>query len=280
MNQVPPHRPDAGIPCTDPLHLFRFIEATSFLRQIGEVQAASKAIVRALWPDDCQERYDTLMDTGFEFPSRRPIERSRPRLDITCNLLIRRWFHTVVFAAASFWICLYADSSPVSGYDIFGMICDVFVDGVKHTFMLPGSVLGHGHTSALDKTMALLWAIWLACGPDVESFERVVMAIICITTDQGVESYMVDVANIVDAFLVSLKLRASRLFTSMIYTFPRAVGIPDWEHMWSGLLKHALLALPTWPITLAKLRAVVKCFFPQFGVSQFCAETPHCTWRA
>ena len=115
---------------------------------------------------------------------------------------IRAW---QLHAATDIWICLYADSSPAAGIDIFAMIAEVWINGICRMLVLPGIVLGHGHGSALDKLMALLWALWLVCGPTVASLEAILLAVVAMTTDQGVESLMVSLGNALDAVLCRLQ---------------------------------------------------------------------------
>ena len=162
--------------------------------------------------------------------------------------------------ANDIWITLYADSSPAAGIDIFGMIAEIWIGNVRRMIVLPGLVLGHGHGSALDKTMSLLWALYLIAGPSVNSLEAIILAVAAITTDQGVERLMVDMANVVDAFLCRLGLRSSRFYRELIYTFEHAVGIPDWLHLWSGIIKFGLESLDGWPGILQRLRSLSKFF--------------------
>ena len=86
-----------------------------------------------------------------------------------------------------FWINVFADSSSTPGMDAFGIICEIFVhNSLLRVFTLPGLMLGHGRTSALDKLMALLWSLYLVTGPSVDSFVAAVFNIRSMCTDQGV----------------------------------------------------------------------------------------------
>ena len=50
--------------------------------------------------------------------------------------------------------------------DVMETIVDVRVSGSQPSmFLLPGVLLAHGHSSANDKAAALLWQLWLECGP-------------------------------------------------------------------------------------------------------------------
>eukprot|EP00959_Pyramimonas_sp_CCMP1952_P090969 1904461-Pyramimonas_sp.AAC.1 len=48
--------------------------------------------------------------------------------------------------------------------------------------------MGHGYTSCTDKTLNVLWGLWLAAGGDKGQSELTLGAVRSITTDQGVES--------------------------------------------------------------------------------------------
>ena len=125
-----------------------------------------------------------LLQSGFHWPSGTTIRRARPRLDIAAMLMTRRFFHTVL--QQSFDLHLTADSSPVTGMDIFGAEVDIFSHACKYRkFTLPGATLAHGHTSALSKALSLTWSLWLVSGPSMASLESVLEHLRSITSDWG-----------------------------------------------------------------------------------------------
>jgi hypothetical protein len=106
----------------DPWKVARFIEATSFMKDTSEVEAASCAVLRALFPKDSQVKLDQLEREGFMFPSGSLLRRARPRFDIACMLLSRRWFHSVFRTSIS--LNITCDASPITGSEIMGALLD------------------------------------------------------------------------------------------------------------------------------------------------------------
>ena len=202
------HRPtDDTTWMVDPLVYMRFLDCSRFVKAFGMIANAADAIVRALWPSKCRVMMDELMASGFEFPSRASLARARPRLDATYMLLERFEWHLGLFAheeGANRSIHMTADGSPNSGRDIFGILLDLFVWNRFYHRILPGTSLGHGFMAVVDKMMALLWAVWLCVGPDISNVERFLLDVRSMTSDQGTESNLANVANILKFFADTL----------------------------------------------------------------------------
>ena len=177
---------------SDPMHLLRFIRSTNFLKKFHDVVEASKATVRAMWPVDAQAMIDSLLASGFTFPSKTVLYRCRPRFDAAAMLIERRYLNhgpwSRPFTRSGRSIYLYADSSPITGMEIFGALFDLFlVSGVcKIGHVLPGTVLGHGYVDTECKVMALLHVLWLVVGPTMLGLEMFLGDVKSFTTDSGI----------------------------------------------------------------------------------------------
>ena len=88
--------------------------------------------------------------------------------------------------ANKIWINIFADASQTPGYDTFGVVDEIFtLNTLRCVTILPGLMLGHRHTSVVDKGMALLCGIWLITGPEIESFLAFIFSIGSFCADQG-----------------------------------------------------------------------------------------------
>jgi hypothetical protein len=221
-------------------------------------------MVRALWPEQSQQMLDELMLTGFSFPSKAALLRARPRLDVATMLLERYEWALGMFAKSRGNLAsvhMTADGSPNSGRDLFGILMDVFVSsGALHHRVLPGTSLGHGFMSVIDKCMSLLWSMWLIVGPLMSTLEDVLLSVRSFTADFGIESKLGDVANILEHFAKSVGQHASPNFSKHRFLLPNCVYIPDWNHLIMNLLKRVRNSPLTWPARLSKLRELCAFF--------------------
>ena len=259
------HTPDGDVTfLIDPCDYLRFLDVTCLLRSSALLAKAANQMVRALWPNECQRMMLQLLQTGFTFPSKNSLLRARPRLDVTSMLLERFEWSLGMFSSVGgpgLSIHMTADGSPNSGRDFFGVLMDVFLCGTQlHHRMLPGTSLGHGYMSVVDKGMAFLWSIWLIMGPLISSIEAVLCSIRSFTSDFGIESKVPNMANMLEHFARSVQQRVSPTFSKHLYLLPNCVYIPDWNHLVMNLLKRVLNSLPTWPKRLDQLRYLCSLF--------------------
>ena len=120
--------------------------------------------MRALWPEEAKGMWDSLVNSGFHFPSKSVLYACRPRMDATAMLMERRMFNGGPWARRGRQrsIHIYTDSSPITGLELLGSIFDMFMSGVELIgHLLPGTVLGHGFVDTECKIMALLHCIFL-----------------------------------------------------------------------------------------------------------------------
>ena len=240
----------------DALAIFRFVVVTRFLKNVKFLKDASSAVVRALWPKKSQRLLDELLQDGWVWPSKWHLAAARPRIDMVCMIFERKYWSIGKFAGEDRSLHLYVDSSPNSGRDVFGICIDIFIHGqlAAHR-ILPPVCLGHGYSTALDKTMALLWSIYLICGT-MDVMEKFLQDVRSISTDFGVESRIPFTPNVLEHFASYVGLKISASFRLHQWLFPFCVIIPDWNHIVANMLKFAFSQLERWPLLLDMIRSV------------------------
>ena len=122
-----------------------------------------------------------------------------------------------------------------------------------------GTALGHGHAAVQDKVMALLSSAWLLAGPAVEGLAHFCSSVRSLTTDFGVEKGICDFRNALPAFAGHMGLECPGWVAKQAWTFPNAIQIPGWNHIFSNLVKDTMASLAVWPSILERLRGI--CFF-------------------
>ena len=93
------------------------------------------------------------------------------------------------------------------------------MDDTSELIMVPGSVIAHGFAGLVDKTMALLWGLWLLAGPGMEAFTGFLFDVVSISADQGLESNICDIGNILPEFATKLGVTAPRSFSLCTHLF-------------------------------------------------------------
>ena len=117
-------------------------------------------------------------------PSRRTVDRSHLVLDAVSLLLDRRRFAGWVEGDLISSIHAFSDGSPVTGEEIQGMCWDVILhDRSVYRHWCPGVTLPYGYTTALDKTLAFLWVVYLMVGANMNYLQTFGSKLRSITTD-------------------------------------------------------------------------------------------------
>ena len=202
----------------------------------------------------------------FENPSARTLRRGILQLDATCCLLERReWAEIVKAPSKLVSLHLFADGSPVTGYELQGMLVDFcFADGRIERRCLVAAALSYGRCSALDKLLAFLWAGWLMAGPSETSFLLFLSFFASATTDLGTESHMLDLPDISRCFfamLCGMSLDAAALkIDRMCSSLGHAMLLPGWSHMMSNMMKYACTLGKQWPENLNRIRALSRFY--------------------
>ena len=97
-------------------------------------------------------------------------------LDTVANSIQRRQFKQIYKEEPESVISIhvYSDGSPVTGSKVQGMVIDIaFITGLIQTIVMPGCVMLHGRSRAVDKAIVFLHALTLLYGFDVGLLEWV-----------------------------------------------------------------------------------------------------------
>jgi len=187
------------------------------------------------------------------------LRAARARMDVVASLIDRRELAGAINADMIEAICLYSDASPVTGTELQGMVAEVvFKSGNLRRIVLPGASLSYGSYDAVNKTIALLHALWLTFGIDKATLRKALELVVSITTDFGVEMLTVEVPDCVDAFYSWME--GEPISTCGLYInwerrlFPRCFRVSGWSHACGNVMKSVAKAVPGWPEILHALR--------------------------
>jgi len=244
----------------DPIRMIKSLTLSTLLRaqqDFKKALAAARGIDAAGSDDDAQAPDDAV--------SRSSLLRGFGRVDVTELLLRRREWHADVVHDTIDQIVLLTDASPNSGLEFQGMVAVVGKkDGSFDYITLPGSTLVYGLMDSVSKTVALLWAIWLLCGPDVSDVLYFLNHVTCVTTDSGVELGTVETPNILYAFMQWVAGVPFQEIHSFVrpkeLLLPVAIRISGWSHGFGNLSKGAAWTWRQWPQKLELVRMLVRWF--------------------
>ena len=220
----------------------------------AEAMADAFAFQRNAEPEDRDRSRDV---------SRATLDRGAGRLDALGCLLHRRTWHADRMADAIECVNLVTDASPNSGFELQGMAAVIRrTDASWYVMNFPGSSLAYGMADAVTKCVALLWGIFLLCGPAYDDIAYVCKKVFCITTDFGLEILTVEMVNILPAFMRWIAGEPLESLGPYVRygerLFPNAIRLYGWSHCFGNLAKGAAKADETWPKKLDQLRALVK----------------------
>jgi len=245
----------------DPLHM---INALHFGRHLRDIRDFSEALDDAMifeHGDDPEMRRDRSRDV-----SRSSIQRGQATVDIVGMLLQRREIRGYRLQGRITEVNLFTDSSPVTGEELQGMVAELILQQPREfqRFVLPGSTLTYGQFDAVNKTVALLFALWLVAGPFFCDLAYFVAQVRSIVTDNGVEHYTIEMPDIVRAFLAWLNgmpLCDTRgLVQHERRLFYRAMRLLGWSHLMGNLMKQLAQSVPTWTKVIAQLQELCRFF--------------------
>ena len=130
--------------------------------------------------------------------------------------------------------------------------------------ILPGSTLAYGHTDTMSKGAALVHAFWLVAGPTEADLAYACSKVRSLTTDFGVEMHLLEMPDIVAAYIEFLGgaplHRIRSLVNQKSRLFGEALRIAGWNHTLGNIMKMAAEKFPDWPRFLTHLRALCKFF--------------------
>ena len=122
---------------------------------------------------------------------------------------------------------------------MFASTADLILKGVLKRCLLPIVYLARGETSALHKTVGMLWQLTLIIGPDLlPLFATRVRSIL---TDGGVERLTANMPPMLSDYYWYIKAQMPRRAPlPRRRLFPRAVHLLGWKHQFDLIIRKGL----------------------------------------
>jgi hypothetical protein len=243
-----------------------WVGASKHLLNINAYWSCAKSYA-ALFARRSSETESGLMET-LEKINLETLRQARVRTDVVSMLAFRRFWKSLEGTPVN--IYLFVDGSPQRrGLELFASTMDVIFPGGHHMrkiFPYIAPVLG---MDTLSKTAALLWQVFLLCGPCFHSMRRFCASVRSICSDMGTERNIYRHVDFLrDWFwFVGCKLNRDHMVDND-RLFPRALGQPGWKHLWDLLLRRALCSLSFFPDWLLRFKAA-PCVSPSFWLKSF-----------
>ena len=243
----------------DPLQLILGLDFANFLRNKAEFSAALDAAERFRCGWDAPPR----PNDGDQ--QKRTLARTAEALDIVGMNLQRREFRADRLTNSVRAVNLFTDSSPTAGEEIQGMVMElVRTSSEVCRTLLPGSTLVYGQYNAVAKTVALVWSLWLVCGPLFCDMNFLFSKVRCVCTDFGTEQKTIEMPDILKAFLAwrsGRDLHQCKQFINfdrrLLYN---ALRVGGWSHAYGNLMKALMLKDTRWEDILPQLRELCSFF--------------------
>jgi hypothetical protein len=209
---------------------------------------------------------DTVLNQMPENPRPTMAHAAKLRLDAVTMNIERREFRDLYENHKDELVSchLYSDGSPVTGQELQGMVLEMITCSTIFVFIMPGVVLHFGGTRLIDKAFAFLWSLHLMVGVEFDILDWIRSKIRSITTDQGTESRLAYVPDILRAFLRRRCGLPFSLLQGMIDPFsrllPYALPISGWGHLFGNLMHFAAKCFSRWPAILKNVRSLCRFF--------------------
>ena len=220
------------IEATCPLHIARFLAATTNYMDKRKEKETSERVIRAYFPDKAHELLDERRNSGVQNPCRTLILIGRTRMDGCMMLMSRRDFEQAFKAGMRLSVNLIVDASPNSGTDLLAVVMDIFIGAGHVVRYAPTLGMGHGFTSLLHKAITLIHSLCRCIGASFEVLQWFFDSVNAIVTDFGTEKGLSEVPNILEYVARSMYAAGRRwgfLFSpeSVVgFLFKRAIWIP------------------------------------------------------
>ena len=122
--------------------------------------------------------------------------------------------------------------------------------------LLPVVALERSLLDVLGKAAALLWQLWLIVGPTFEALRFACSRVRCICSDFGTESHLANLADALPDFwaMIAPKMPPE---PCLAFSFPRALQVPGWKHLWDNILSRTLSSLSWFPGWLEHFKALI-----------------------
>jgi hypothetical protein len=237
----------------DPHVALEWLEATSFIKDSRRVMMAIKAFAKIFARKLGVHIVDIMAD--MQPISYETLRWARIKADMVAMSLHRRFWRGVADASDIF---IWCDASPQwRGFELFASTIEIYdSEGNFHRRLAPVLSLQRASLDAMGKT-AFLWQVWLMAGPRLADFTRFLSRVRGICTDMGIERLL---ANYFDTGKVFYEVMFSRVIPQELgtHTFPRALAIPGWRHLWDVVLRRGLASLSWFPGWMAGMRSLIS----------------------
>ena len=245
------------------------ISALRFARHLHTTHTVSNALQDALSlarSDSDEEPPDAIQTE--KCLSQASYSRNRLKLDSVHSNLTRREFSHLCKEENRGSVSsmhLFSDASPVSGEELQGMVLQVMMKSNELLiYTMPGVMLMYGCCGLVHKVLALLWSLFLLCGPSLLVMSWVIGMIRSCTIDNGTEAGIPYVADCLSTFLFWLcgtPFDACRGFTMYgSRLLRRSLHVTGWSHLLGNAMKRACQHLTCWPRLIAAVRALCRLF--------------------
>ena len=242
-------RPYGGVRAEQVL---RWLEATAYVKNLKQCHVAAAKFAKLLLPGRPSSLEEVL--PRQDIIHKETLRRARVRADLAAMLLFRETYPLLQNPCFYVW----TDSSPQwKGLEYCASTFELHQDGQPpKRRLLPCISLTRGRTSALHKTLALLWQITLVTGPSqVQNFCSCVRAIV---TDMGSERKIPRMPiSVLQGFLKHVGSDVLVRLDSP-WVFPKALHVPGWKHAVDLLLRKGLWQLSFFPDFLKRVKAIVS----------------------
>ena len=249
----------------DPVETIRQLKFAGCLRDQSKTEDALQAAIDAVCPSEALK--DEVAAHKPQTPRKSSLYRAGLKLDPVCMNIERRQFKHMHRCCPDVIVSahIFADGSPVTGLEIQGMVLQLaLIQGIFRNIILPGVCLHFGGMSTMDKAIALLWALWLVVGNDLDRLVWILSKVTSITTDMGHELGLLDIPDILHVFVQRMRGRPMDSLVQSVdpksRLFKVALRISGWSHAWGNIMKHVVKKVDRWPEILYYLRQLVRFF--------------------
>lgn len=251
----------------DPELILDWLSATTVVREVRKVHSAA-TIFGKIFARRCNiSLHDLVGDrprVGYE-----TLRQARVRGDVVSMLFHRRFWRHISSTAQVF---LYADASPQwRGLELFAATMEIWDQGGRvGKWLMPVISLERTHLDAQGKMLSLLWMVWLLTGPRWDDVLRFTEQVRGVITDQGTERLLTHLPDALPAFWRRLNPRTGQVFGDRTHTFPRALEVPGWCHLWDTVLRRGLRSLDWFPRWFEQMRALISFLRGATVIAQMC----------
>lgn len=236
----------------DPEELLEWLKITATLKDLRQMPNASHAFSK-IFMRRLRAQHPDIESVEVPVAGYETLRQARVRADCVAMKLHRSFIHKLSDSAQIF---IYCDASPQwRGFELFATSFDIWDGHDFHRRLAPVISLERTDYDAQGKMKALLWQIWLMAGPKAEDMIRFCTGVRALVTDQGTERMLATMPDALVDFWEMLP-EAGEPPPAREFTFPRALEVPGWMHLWDTVLRRGLSSLSFFPQWMSQTRAL------------------------